>query len=162
MCHHLSNMSWEKISRHKFLAMKTCLIVNSYAQPLQPLLLLAINPSPVTSHLPPLLLLAINPSPATGHLPPLLLALKLTPSSTEVIFHPCWRLTWPLLAQRSSSTPAGGQTHPSQPSSYLPYLLVVNFNPPQSPPSSHLSSNPSCWLSTSPFPLAIGVSRGGG
>ena len=61
-----------------------------------------------------------HPSPPSGHPPPLL-AVKLTPLHPAIILHPCWQ--WqsnsPLSTQRSSSTPASGQLHPSH------QLLVI-------------------------------------
>ena len=56
----------------------------------------------------------LHPSPTSGHPPPLL-AVKLTPLGPAVILHPCLRSNSPLSAQRSSSPPDGGQTHPSPP-----------------------------------------------
>ena len=54
----------------------------------------------------------IDPSPPSDY-PPVLLAANLTPPHPAVIFHPsCWQSNSPLPAQRSSSIPAGSQTHP--------------------------------------------------
>ena len=68
----------------------------------------------------------------------------------------CWRLNPPLSVQqsfspfpiqRSSSTPAGGQPHPSPPSGYVPLLLVANLTPLH----PALIFYPSCWQSNSPL-----------
>ena len=68
-------------------------------------------------------------------LSPLHPSVILTPPHPAVIFHPsCWRSNSPLSAQQSSSTtPGGGQPHPSPPSGHLPpNLLAVKPSPPPS------------------------------
>ena len=62
-----------------------------------------------------------------------LMAVVFTLLRPAVIFHPCWRSNLPLPDQRSSSTPAGGQIHPS------PHPAVM-FHP--SPPSRNVPPLP--------------------
>ena len=53
-----------------------------------------------------------------------------------------------LSVQRSSATPAGGQSHPSPPCGHLPLLLLaVQFIPPCPTVILH----PYCWRSNSPL-----------
>ena len=53
-----------------------------------------------------------------------------TQRSYSTQFHPfCLQSNSPLSAQRSSSTPAGGQPHPSPPSGHIPPHLLQS-NPP--------------------------------
>ena len=113
------------------------------------------------------------------HLTPILLAVKLSPLRPAAILHPCcqptsplpnqqsWRSNSLLSTQRSSSTPAGGQPHPSPPSGHLPPILLVVKLSPLNPavilhpscwwsncplPTLRSSSHPSCWRSNSPLP----------
>ena len=74
-----------------------------------------------------------------------LLAVKLSPFRPAVILHTCWRLYSPPSAQRSSSTPAGGQIHPS------PHPAVI-FHP--SPASGHPRAQLAANL-TSPHPVVM-------
>ena len=98
---------WSKFfPRHRRFA--SCVIKN--------FLIINFQSTPIRAHSPP-------------H-PPLLVA-KFTPSRLAVILHPCWRSNSPLATQRSFSTPAGGQPHPSSPRGHLPPLLLeVNFTLP--------------------------------
>ena len=93
-------------------------------------------PTPPRSQSPPLLVMISQPPPGGHPLTYPLLVVKLPPSRQAVILHPCWRSNSPLSAQRSSSTPAGCQTHPSPPSSHPPSQLAANLTPPH--PVSHL------------------------
>ena len=49
------------------------------------------------------------------------------PHPTYILYPSCWRSNSPLSAQRSSSTPAGGQIHPSPPGSHPQPLIVVKL-----------------------------------
>ena len=94
---------------------------------LHPCKMANLNPphtSPHSGHLPACS--QIHPSPPSGHPPPLL-AVKFIPPQPAVILHPCHRSKSPFPAQRSSSTPAGGQNHPSLLSSYrgIGYFLYL-------------------------------------
>ena len=71
-----------------------------------------------------------HPSPPSGHLSLILLAAKLSLFRPAAILHPCWWQTSSLPIQRSSSTPAGCQPHPSPPSSHPPPLLAADLTPP--------------------------------
>ena len=88
----------------------------------------------------------IHPSPPSGHSPPLLVVkftsqhpavilhtiwqLNSPPPCPTVILKPCWRSYSTLCPAVTSSTPAGGQPHPSPAGGHLPpLLLAVNFTP---------------------------------
>ena len=88
----------------------------------------------------------IHPSPPSGHSPPLLVVkftsqhpavilhtiwqLNSPPPCPTVILKPCWRSYSTLCPAVTSSTPAGGQPHPSPAGGHLPPLLLAdNFTP---------------------------------
>ena len=118
------------------------------------------HPSPPSGHPAPLLVVKLTPLHPAVILTPCwrsnspLLAVKLTPLRAVVILQPFWRSSSPLSVQWSSSTPSGGQAHPSPSSGHPPPLLAVKFtlflpavilNPCCGPP---VILHP-CWLPTS-------------